>query len=84
MLEKSETKSINDNEKKFENVKHEKIFNKRNSQKNEKIIKLECDLKSRIQNLQHNWLTKKEFYDVNMFKNYLKRDKCTMKFRSTF
>ncbi len=83
VLEKSETKSISDNEKNLENIQHEEILNKRNSQRNEVVMKLECDLKSRVQNLQHNWLANKESYDVNMFKDYLKREKCTMKFKST-
>ncbi len=84
VLEESETKNINDNKKNLENIQHEEILNKRNLQKNEEIMKLECDLKSRVQNLQHNWLTDKEFYNVNMFKDYLQREKCTMKFKSIF
>jgi hypothetical protein len=54
VLEESETKNINDNKKNLENIQHEEILNKRNLQKNEEIMKLECDLKSRVQNLQHN------------------------------
>jgi ribonuclease I len=54
VLEESETKSISDNEKNLENIQHEEILNKRNSQRDEEVMKLECDLKSRVQNLQHN------------------------------
>ncbi len=54
VLEKSETESIDDNEKHLENVQHEEILNKRNSQRNEEVTKIECDLRFRVQNLQHN------------------------------
>jgi hypothetical protein len=45
-LEKIEIENLNDKNNNLDDVQHEEILNKRNFQRNEKIMKLENNLKS--------------------------------------
>ncbi len=83
-LENIEIESINDKKNNLDDVQHEEILNKRNFQKDEEMMKLESNLRSRAQDLHHDWLADKYLHDVNMFKKHLNHCKCTMKFKKIF
>jgi hypothetical protein len=54
VLENIEIESINDKKNNLDDVQHEEIFNKRNFQRDEEMMKLESNLKSRAQDLHHD------------------------------
>jgi hypothetical protein len=53
-LENIEIESINDKKNNLDDVQHEEILNKRNFQKDEEMMKLESNLRSRAQDLHHD------------------------------